>query len=125
MTALVFLPSSLPLLNLAADLEAARDHVLKRPVASDDDIFDAEQALIDAANAAEGALGEEGALPFQALGSEAVFDQVLYDAIISAPSDALALDRAKAIIAQGVASKMIDADEEKTLAQDDTRPWER
>ncbi len=54
-----------------------------------------------------------------------IFDQMLYDAIISAPSDKVALDRAKAIVAQGVADKMIDADEAKTLAQDDTRPWER
>jgi len=54
-----------------------------------------------------------------------IFDQMLYDAIISAPSEKAALDRAKAIVAQGVADKMIDADEAKTLAEDDTRPWER
>ncbi|MFT4008933.1 MAG: DEAD/DEAH box helicase [Nocardioidaceae bacterium] len=78
-TASIFLPSTLPLLTLAADLETARDHVLKRPVESEDDIFAAEQALIDAANAAESASAEQEALAFQALGSEAVFDQVLYD----------------------------------------------
>jgi uncharacterized protein len=54
-----------------------------------------------------------------------IFDQMLYDAIISAPSDTVALDRAKAIVAQGVADKIIDAEEAKTLAQEDTRPWER
>jgi uncharacterized protein len=54
-----------------------------------------------------------------------IFDQVLYDAIISAPSDTVALYRAKAIVAQGIADKVIDANEAKTLAWDDTRPWER
>jgi len=54
-----------------------------------------------------------------------IFDQTLYDAIISAPSDMVALDRAEAIVAQGVADKVVDPNEAKTLAQDDTRPWER
>ncbi len=54
-----------------------------------------------------------------------IFDQELYDSIISAPSDAVALERAKAIVAQGVAEKVVDANEAKTLAEDDTRPWER
>jgi uncharacterized protein len=54
-----------------------------------------------------------------------IFDQALYDAIISAPSDIVALDRAKAIVAQGVADKVVDPNEAKTLPQDDTRPWER
>lgn len=78
-TATVFLPSTGHLLGLAADLEAQRDHVLKRKVAGDDDIFAAEEALMAEANATEGALGEEALLPFQALGSDAVFDHVLYD----------------------------------------------
>ncbi len=78
-TASVFLPSTGHLLGLAADLEAQRDHVLRRKVDSDDDIFAAEQALVDEANAAEAASGEEALLPFQALGSDAVFDHVLYD----------------------------------------------
>jgi uncharacterized protein len=54
-----------------------------------------------------------------------LFDQALYDAIISAPSDAVALDRAKAIVAKGVADKIIDSNEASTLPQDDARPWER
>jgi len=54
-----------------------------------------------------------------------LFDQALYDAIISAPSDAVALDRAKAIVAKGVADKIIDSNEASTLPQDDVRPWER
>jgi len=53
------------------------------------------------------------------------FDQQLYDAIVSAPSDALALERAKIIVAQGVTEKIVDANEADTLAKDDTRAWER
>ena len=54
-----------------------------------------------------------------------LFDQELYDAIIAAPSDAIALDRAKAIVAKGVTDKVIDSNEADTLPQDDARPWER
>jgi len=54
-----------------------------------------------------------------------LFDQKLYDAIIAAPSDAIALDRARGIVAQGVADKVIDSNEAETLPQDDARPWER
>jgi pimeloyl-ACP methyl ester carboxylesterase len=54
-----------------------------------------------------------------------LFDQELYDAIIAAPSDAIALDRAKVIVAKGVADKVIDLNEADTLPQDDARPWER
>jgi pimeloyl-ACP methyl ester carboxylesterase len=54
-----------------------------------------------------------------------LFDQALYDAIMSSPSEAVALDRAKAIVAKGVADKIIDADEASALPQDDARPWER
>lgn len=54
-----------------------------------------------------------------------VFDQQLYRAILSAPSESAALDRAKALVAQGVADKLIDANEAESLPDDDTRPWER
>jgi serine/threonine protein kinase len=53
-----------------------------------------------------------------------VFDQELYSAIVSAPS-AAALDRPKAVLAQGVADKIIDANEAGNLPKDDTIPWER
>lgn len=77
-TASVFLPSTIPLLTLAADLEAQRDHVLARR-GEEDDVFAAEQSLLEQANTAESASSDQEALPFQALGSQAVFDQVLYD----------------------------------------------
>jgi uncharacterized protein len=54
-----------------------------------------------------------------------VFDQELYSAILSAPSESTALERAKALVAQGVADKIVDANEAETLPKDDTRPWER
>jgi dipeptidyl aminopeptidase/acylaminoacyl peptidase len=54
-----------------------------------------------------------------------VFDQELYNAVISAPSESAALDRARAMIARGVADKVIDANEAESLAKDDTTPWER
>jgi pimeloyl-ACP methyl ester carboxylesterase len=54
-----------------------------------------------------------------------IFDQELYDTILSAPSDAVALDRAKLVVAKGVAEKIVDPSEAETLPQDDTRPWER
>ena len=54
-----------------------------------------------------------------------VFDQQLYSAILSAPSESAAFDRAKALVAQGVADKLIDANEAESLPKDATRPWER
>jgi uncharacterized protein len=54
-----------------------------------------------------------------------LFDEELYDAIIAAPSDAIALDRARVIVANGVTEKLIDSNEAETLPQDDARPWER
>ena len=54
-----------------------------------------------------------------------VFDEQLYSAILSAPSESAALDRAKALVAQGVADKLVDANEAESLPSDDTRPWER
>ena len=78
-TASVFLPSTGHLLGLASQMEVERDHVLGRPVTDEDDIFAAEAELLAREEAVEQASGEQELLPFQALGSEAVFDQVVYD----------------------------------------------
>nr|WP_205474414.1 DEAD/DEAH box helicase [Nocardioides sp. SYSU D00038] len=78
-TASVFLPSVPTLLQYAGELELARDHVLGRRVSDDGDIFAAEKDLLAQAQAGEGASDELEALPFQALGSEARFDRVLFD----------------------------------------------
>jgi len=75
----VFLPSVPNLLSFAAELEAQRDHVLKRKVNDEGDIFAAEDDLMARANQGEAASDELEALPFEALGSEARFDHALYD----------------------------------------------
>jgi uncharacterized protein len=54
-----------------------------------------------------------------------VFDQELYDAIVTASSEADALAKAKALVARGVQEKIVDPNEAGTLAQEDSRAWER
>jgi hypothetical protein len=77
-TASVFLPSVPGLLGHAAEMELERDHVLGRTVQDEDDIFAAEQDLLARAEAGEGA-SDELTGSYEALGSEARFDHVLYD----------------------------------------------
>ncbi len=77
-TASIFLPSVPVLLSHAGQLELERDHVLGRRIADDDDIFAAEDDLLARAEAAEGASDDELGV-FEAMGSEARFDRVLYD----------------------------------------------
>ena len=77
-TASIFVPSVPVLLAHASEMEVERDHVLGRRITDEGDIFAAEDALMQQAQQAEGATGEEG-LPFEALGSQATFDRVLYD----------------------------------------------
>ncbi|HET6651687.1 MAG TPA: DEAD/DEAH box helicase [Nocardioides sp.] len=77
-TASVFLPSVPNLLGFASEMELERDHALGRRINDEDDIYAAENALIAQANAAEGASDDELGT-FEAMGSEARFDRVLYD----------------------------------------------
>ncbi|NYD42721.1 DEAD/DEAH box helicase [Nocardioides panaciterrulae] len=77
-TASVFLPSVPNLLGHASEMEVQRDHVLGRKVTDEGDIFAAEDALMAQANASEQASAELE-LSFEALGSQATFDRVLYD----------------------------------------------
>jgi superfamily II DNA or RNA helicase len=77
-TASVFLPSVPSLLTYAAELEVARDHVLGRRINDDSDVFAAEEDLLAQARAEQGGADEDG-LPFEALGSDARFDRVLFD----------------------------------------------
>jgi superfamily II DNA or RNA helicase len=77
-TASVFLPSVPNLLGFASDMETQRDHVLGRKITDEGDIFAAEDALIAQANASESASAELE-YSFEALGSTASFDRVLYD----------------------------------------------
>ncbi|MGN6782313.1 MAG: DEAD/DEAH box helicase [Marmoricola sp.] len=78
-TASIFLPSVPLLLGLASEMEVERDHVLGRKVTDDADIFAAEDDLLRQAQQGEAASADETQLPFEALGSEATFDRVLYD----------------------------------------------
>ncbi len=78
-TASVFVPSVPSLLGFAAELEAERDHVLGRRISDADDLYAAEQDLLARAEADAPASADELALPFEALGSSASFDHVLYD----------------------------------------------
>jgi superfamily II DNA or RNA helicase len=74
----IFLPSVPSMLGFATEMELERDHALGRPIGSEEDIFAAEADLLARAEAGRSEVADEG-LPFQALGSEATFDRVLYD----------------------------------------------
>ncbi|MDQ4053780.1 MAG: DEAD/DEAH box helicase [Actinomycetota bacterium] len=76
-SASIFLPSVPSLLRFAADMELERDHVLGRRITDEDDLFAAEKDLL--ARAEAGATEPDEGLPFEALGSDAQFDHVLYD----------------------------------------------
>ena len=79
-TASVFLPSVTPLLALAGEMEAARDHVLRRSdsAAQEDALFSPEDRLLAEANKTENASAD--LLPgFEAMDSQAEFDRVLFD----------------------------------------------
>ena len=82
-TASVFLPTIPMLLGFANEMELQRDHVLDRPKKEGDGLFDEEDRLLAEAERAndgpDGAGGEE--FSYEALGSEAVFDRVLYNAM--------------------------------------------
>ncbi len=77
-TASVFLPSVPNLLGHASEMEVQRDHVLGRKITDEDDLFAAEDDMLARANASEAASAEELG-SFEAMGSEARFDRVLYD----------------------------------------------
>ena len=77
-TASIFVPSVPLLLTHAAEMEVERDHVLGRKVTDEGDIFAPEDALVARAQQSESASAEELGV-FEAMGSEARFDRVLYD----------------------------------------------
>jgi len=78
-SASLFLPSVPTMLGFAAEMEVQRDHVLGRTITDEADIFAAERDLLAQAQAGESASSDQDGLPFEALGSEARFDRVLYD----------------------------------------------
>ncbi|WP_298331693.1 DEAD/DEAH box helicase [Haloactinopolyspora sp.] len=76
-TASIFLPTIPSLLSYAAEMEVSRDHVLGKPKVDEDDVLAADEALMAAAQREEPTADEQ--VPFEALGSDASFDRVLYD----------------------------------------------
>lgn len=78
-TASVFLPNVPILMALASELERQRDHALDRRSGDDDDPG-LEDGLLESANREEKASDElESEFTWQALGSDANFDRVVYD----------------------------------------------
>ena len=77
--ATVFLPTVPVIMAHASSLERQRDHILgRRAAASDMDVWEETEALLERANAGESASDElEGS--FEALDSQAIFDHVLFD----------------------------------------------
>lgn len=78
-TASIFLPNVPTLMALAAQLEAERDHALDRPSSGEGEEYP-EEAFLEEANRQEKASDRLTDLfTFEALGSEANFDRVLFD----------------------------------------------
>ena len=81
-TASVFLPNVPQLMTLAAELERARDHALDRrqDPNADGDLWNPEDAMVDAANRSDKASDSlMGEFSFEAIGSDATFDRVVFD----------------------------------------------
>jgi len=77
-TASVFLPSVPPLLRLAGELEAVRDHVLGRKKSAEDEEGKWDDDLLAAAQRSKDELGDDDKA-FTALGASAHLDQVIFD----------------------------------------------
>lgn len=79
-TATVFVPSVAPLLELASQMEAERDHALDRPKSADDEdaMWNPEDAMVAQANMSESA-SSDLLNQYAALGADAEFDGVLFD----------------------------------------------
>ncbi|RWZ52057.1 DEAD/DEAH box helicase [Labedella phragmitis] len=81
-TASVFLPNVPQLMTLASELERARDHALDRRQDPDaeGDLWNPEDAMVDAANRSDKASDSlTGEFSFEAIGSDATFDRVVFD----------------------------------------------
>lgn len=79
-TATVFVPTVAPLLELASQMEAERDHALDRPKSADDEdaMWNPEDAMVAQANVSESA-SSDLLNQYEALGADAEFDGVLFD----------------------------------------------
>ena len=79
-TATVFVPSVVPLLELASQMGVERDHALDRPKSADDEdvMWNSEDAMVAQANVSESA-SSDLLNQYEALGADAEFDGVLFD----------------------------------------------
>lgn len=92
-TASIFLPSVPSLLSYASEMEDEREHVLGKTKSPDDDPLAADEALRAAATESEHGTDDESA--FEALGSDASLDRVLYDGgEFGVPADAGSVEEA-------------------------------
>ncbi|RWZ61625.1 DEAD/DEAH box helicase [Labedella populi] len=81
-TASVFLPNVPQLMTLASELERARDHALDRrqDPNAEGDLWNPEDAMVEAANRSDTASDSlMGEFRFEAIGSDATFDRVVFD----------------------------------------------
>ncbi|MFY1678514.1 MULTISPECIES: DEAD/DEAH box helicase [unclassified Streptomyces] len=80
-TASVFLPTVPDLLGFANEMERERDHVLDKPAkGGEEDPYAEEEGLLrEAERQRDEDTGDQDALPFEALESDAVFDRVTYN----------------------------------------------
>ncbi|KUG51622.1 hypothetical protein AVL62_09950 [Serinicoccus chungangensis] len=78
-TASVFLPNVPRLLGHAGSMELERDHALNRKDDGEEQLWSEEDGLLEQAQAAEGA-SDDLTGSYEAIGSDAEFDHVLYDA---------------------------------------------
>lgn len=115
-TASVFLPSVPTLLGFASELELQRDHVLGKKVSDEGDLFSEEDALLARAQAGESASAEEAMLPFEALGSEARFDRVLFDGGEFGHAGEVAVGSEEEMDFLGIPG-LLDADQMRTVLQ--------
>ena len=114
-SASVFLPSVPTLLGFAAELELQRDHVLGRKVSEDGDLFAEEDALVARAQAGESASAELD-VAFEALGSEARFDRVLFDGGEFGHEGEVAVGSEEEMDFLGIPG-LLDADQMRTVLQ--------
>jgi len=109
-TASVFLPSVPVLLQLAAELEAQRDHVLGKPHREESGLDD---ALLNEANKREDEDGEDEPA-FQSLHASAELDQVIYDGASFGTATDVGSDEESDYL--GLPG-LLDADQVRTLLQ--------
>ncbi len=97
----------------AADKNVAFVVMLAGPGVSGDKLFVEQAAEVALASGAPPGYVEK----------RRAFDQALYAAVVNAPDHEIAVQRVKAVVARGLAEKIIEPQEADNLPNDITRPW--